>query len=407
MAKVTVGDANSTMQLGNRVNLRDSTGEVYIITTEFGGSTLEMFKGNNTTVPTSFTSQDTITGLTGLMPGTCAIAITSTDTIMCVYEVFDTGMGGTKEIQVVEYNTSTDTFGTPAAVYTLTRDGGQNRSFVGIACDANDDMHVVWNESITDMGVTTWYAMYSNNITSGGTTFKTGINVFFGTGGVDVWDIMIADPDTSVGADRPIICGYGGSTTLSLSKGNALNATSWSTMAGNFDVQSTAPGNIIKVESGANAGNLVVCGVDNSSLVGNVYSYDYDSVWVSINFNSSQSFNFTEDSHFPCLANKYDVVLALFVEEEFTDDIELWTKTGTFQFADQNSLSSDLPEVGTYVATRCKWAMYNNNNPDDFDYVFEDTGGLYYNSVDISGIGTPDTTTRDKYIQGYLPQVLF
>jgi hypothetical protein len=400
MAKVQIttdGDNNQA----SRSIVRTSGGTVYVVSTTTNGTTVQMHKGNQSGIPTSFTLEDTITGLTGLKTGTTSATITTGDDIYVAYQVYDTAMGGDHSLYIVIFDTSTDTFGTPVSIHTTVGDA-TSTIHCNIAVDANDNIHVHFMDNIIDMGSVTYSSWYTNNITGGGTTFKTAFLAFAGSNvRLNASDIIIEDPDVSVGADRPIICGRTDDDSLYLGKGNALNATSFSVMDGGssgWDTVNTYPGNLIKVASGTEAGMLVYQGTDLSNNIGTTYTFDYADTWVDANYNSSQQYNIANGTVWGALFTKDNVVYTL---GKSNNNLVLWTKTDSFQYVEDTS--GDFPEAMTDGKHICvRWSSKNLVSPEIMDYTWNESNVLYYNSLDLGG-----APVRNVYTQGYIPQVLF
>jgi len=123
------------------------------------------------------------------------------------------------------FNTSTDTWSTDTelqAYSAVEHDKNNTEGATSIAVDINDDVHVVWNRSnVTPVQ----QGFYSNNITGGGTTFKTPVNI---TSTFDCRSpVLIFDED-----DFPaLIFNASNLTDVYFSAGNAINATSFTNFA--------------------------------------------------------------------------------------------------------------------------------------------------------------------------------
>lgn len=123
------------------------------------------------------------------------------------------------------FNTSTDTWSTDTelqAYSAVEHDKNNTEGGTSIAVDINDDVHVVWNRSnVTPVQ----QGFYSNNITGGGTTFKTPVNV---TSTFDMRSpVLIFDEDEF----PALIFNAANLTDVYFAGGNAINATSFTTFA--------------------------------------------------------------------------------------------------------------------------------------------------------------------------------
>ena len=181
MANVTIlNGTQQDIESGNRVSVRTSGDRVYVFSTKVitVNVGISMEKGNADGEPTSFTEADEISPITGLKIIGGACAIDSNDIIHCIYYVVDTSHGGIIAIRYIPFDTSTDTFGTPESVVTLDNDFSIH-DYLGIAIDANDDPHIIWQDALTDMGSTVHTCWYSNKISG---SWATRLSVFGGVG---------------------------------------------------------------------------------------------------------------------------------------------------------------------------------------------------------------------------------
>ena len=198
MANVTVfNSATAKSERANRCVVRTSGDRVYVGYSD-SVPRIIISKGNAKGEPTSFTLEDSENSA-GTNVG-LAIAIDSNDIIHCCYYHVDTSHSGILAFRYVQFDTSTDTFGTPEDIASLDNDGGR-RQF-GICVDANDDPHVFWVDALTDMGNTTHTTWYANKISGWSTRLVVAENENEREVG---FDIMVADPLSSVNADRPIV----------------------------------------------------------------------------------------------------------------------------------------------------------------------------------------------------------
>lgn len=123
----------------NKHLCRTSSGIPYIISTD--NSVLSVLKGNSTT-PTSFTAQDTgnSPSYTNFIPPQGVID--SNDIIHIVYYLVN---GMNNEYRYVQFDCSTDTYGTSELINTT---NAPNHQYINIAIDSNDIPHVALAENI-------------------------------------------------------------------------------------------------------------------------------------------------------------------------------------------------------------------------------------------------------------------
>jgi len=222
MANITV-EASSNIKNGNRVVVRTSGDRVYVFATS--GTSVEAHKGNVTGKPASFDTPVAITSITGLQDVGVAAAIDSADLVHILYYQIDTSHGGIVELRYVTYNTGSDTFGTPEqAGGQVLDDDGTFTKVLAICVDANDDPHICWEDATTSMGDTTTTNYYSNKIS--GWRSRVTLDAKVDNDVFQVGDIMVADPLSSVNADRPIIVARDG-LAISAFYGGALDASSF------------------------------------------------------------------------------------------------------------------------------------------------------------------------------------
>jgi hypothetical protein len=252
------------------------------------------------------------------------------------------------------------------------------------------------------MGTTTYSVWYANKISGWSSRLSVLSQADAPTAALNrPHDIIIGEPTTSVGADRPILlCVANNILELAAFYGNALNATSWTSntnITGAVDVEV----NIVDKYSMVidSNGKITIAFPQDTTrdlhIVEHLASQSSWGTWetpVEIDTGSYTSPSMTLDG-----TDRY-----IFVEEVTASDINLWVDTGSgFSEATDN----DLPNAGTFNDVKVKWARYNNNSPTKFDYVFQlgIVGAINYNSY-------PDevpTADRTDFWHGPIPQPLF
>jgi len=374
LANITV-EASSNIQIANRVSVRTSGDRVYVLATS--GTSLEMHKGNVNGRPASFDTPVAITSITGLFDSGACCAIDSNDDIHCLYYQIDPDMAGIQAARYVIYDTGTDTFGTPETIAVLDNDPTYTK-LLGLCLDANDDPHVFWRDANKDMGVTTISNYYANKISGWSTRlqFSSDLN-----DDIYPFDIMIADPLSSVNADRPIIVEIDQNPDdMDIYHGNALNATGF-TKANNI-TGAISPSPFTTPVSMTIDSNekIVIAFIENGSLDLMIVEHLNSAAWgtwvTPITVNSSVN-NFE-----PSLAiNGTD--LYVFSVNTATNDLRLFEDTGSG--FNEVTGEQDLPNVGTFNSQKAKWSSKNLNSPTKIDYVFKDSGGtVLYNEFDTA-----------------------
>jgi hypothetical protein len=379
--QVVIASSNPDIFGVNRCIVRTSGDRVYVVPTVSVASNLGvwMWKGNVDGEPTSFSVADVtpLISITGLQQIGAAAAIDSADIIHIMFSVIDTAMDGLLAVRYVQFDTSTDTFGTPETIATLDAvDTFTQR--LGICVDANDDPHVIWRDVLTDMGASVFHNYYSNKT---GASWRSRVSVSSSSNDLTLdEDIMIADPASSVNADRPIILEKEGSTQINVYHGTALDATAFTSVldiTGATDIDSLAQLSFA-IDSEE---KITVAFVEGTSLDLMVVEHLNSSAWGT--WETPATVNSSADYQEPSIAidgtNRY-----IYVEERVSSDIELWKDLGA-GWAEETS-DPDLPNVGTFTDVKAKWASKNNNTPEAFDYIFLDsTGKLWYNTFSESG----------------------
>ncbi|MFB5617565.1 MAG: hypothetical protein ACE5Q4_02745 [Nitrosopumilus sp.] len=319
MANVNVGSIAEAINAGNRVVVRTSANRVYVLT-KSSSTVMAMNKGNQDGEPTSFSAIDEITGLTGLQSGGGACAIDSNDIIHCIYYQADTAMAGIKALRYVTFDTSTDTFGTPEDVATLDNDGVSYFT-CGIAIDANDNPHVVWHDALTSMGSTTETAWYSNK-TSG--SWRTRVSIENNTDGSRYYlDIIIGEPTSTIGSDRPIVIvrdAFGTSPyLLNAYHGTALDASGFTAQT---DITGSIDPRIGHISAAIDSnGKITVAFIENISNDLMVVEHLASSAWSS--WETPVDVDTSTDYTVPSIAiigtDRY-----IFVEDSTNSDLNLW-----------------------------------------------------------------------------------
>jgi hypothetical protein len=375
--------ANPEIEAGNRTSVRTSGNRVYAFYTFSSASGIRMEKGNVDGEPTSFSIADVITSLTGLQNIGGAIAIDSNDIIHCIYYQIDTAMGGILALRYVTFDTSTDTFGTPSSVASLDNDGGAGfYNQLGIAIDANDDPHVFWKDAFTSMGSTdntTWYSNKTSgswssrvSVSTGGTSSHTGIN------------IIIGEPTSSIGEDRPIICLMRNGRIDAL-YGTALNATA-------FTEQQDVSGSISPSQVATNAsmaidsnGRITIAFIENTSNDLMIVEHLASSAWSS--WETPIDVDTSTDYLAPSIAcvgtDRY-----IFVENSTDSAINLWKVLEKRYYFDGHNSITDNSNA---------WSNDANAFDGNESTFAESTGQLSSNWLEGDGTTAPasgDSITR-------------
>jgi hypothetical protein len=413
MANLTIA-TDGISSVGNRVSVRTSNDRVYVYYTNTNDG-IFMSKGNVDGEPASFSVADSITGVTLLLEQGGACAIDSNDIIHCMFEVLNSNHSGIIAMRYVQFDTSTDTFGTPETIQNL--DASLNQLAIsenmGIAVDSNDDPHVIWKDVDTDMGADIYTNYYSNKTAASWRT-RVAIVTGIGTDAIIAYDIMIADPLSSVNADRPIIVMRDSvANTIDVSYGDALDATSFTT---ELDVTGAivvgGAGNIsFAIDSNE---KITLAFVEDTSRDLMIVEHLNASAWTSWEtpVDVDGSFNYTNPSiAISCGTDRY-----IFATNA-NDDIRLWKDNGSGWT--QETDDTDLPNVGTFDHVEVKWARFQfnflatyyfdaittiidndawNDDPDAFDggtfgFASEPTGAGQANSLEGHGTTSPGSGT--------------
>lgn len=390
MANIEV-QTSSSIVLANRVSVRTSGDRVYAFVSD--GDNIRAKKGNQNGRPDSF-STITSLGVIGLLNGGVACAIDSSNIIHIVCYVPNTAHLGVLEIVYVTFDTSDDTFGSKEQVFTMNNDG--NSRSIGIALDANDDPHVFWKDALSNMGTLTTQTFYSNRIEGVTSSIwdKTPITPLNSNNNDNEFtchDIMIADPLSSVNADRPILITISDPNNMIVQYGNALNAVSFPTftdVTGSILVSSGA-GNKISFAIDSNE-KITVVFVETTSLdlmiVEHLNSNDITNWETPVNVDT------TKDFFKPSIAiNGTDRVIL--VESVSDNDLRLFEDTGSG--FNEVTGEQDLPNVGTFDTPILKWASKNLNSPTKMDYLFMDGTTVRYNEFDTTFV--PPSGAEPEY----------
>jgi len=385
LANVQV-DALADIAIGARVIIRDSNDFVYVLVN--AGGNIRAYKGNVAGEPTSFAEQDAVGAPNSADFVGIAAAIDSAGLIHVMYYFDDTvAHGGAPNIRYAQFRTSAhvttqdDWVLINEEIAPMTNSDG-DFSFthlLGIVVDANDDPHATWNDEITDMGSDLETVFYDNRI--GGTwggRIEVERQTLFGNNATSL-DLMIADPASSVNADRPIIILTNVSdNAVNVFHGTTLNATAF-TKAGDITGAivpnlTVARGKIsIAIDSNE---KITVTFIENTSNDLMIVEHLNSNAWGT--WETPVDIDTTRDYGNPSIAiNGTDRYI--FVEHVNVNDIRLWKDEGS-GFVEETA-DGDLPNVGTFNDVKCKWSNYNNNSPRELDYVFEDSGGaVQYNT---------------------------
>jgi len=386
MANVQV-DTASEIESGARVVVRTSSDRVYVVSTD--GTRLQIHKGNQNGEPTSF-SEVGNNVLTDALDVGVACCIDGNDDIHILRYLLGTAHGATKEIRYYRFDTGSDTFDvTNETVATLTDIGadGSFEKLLAIAVDVNNDPHAGWNDEVADMGSDKETIFYDNRIggTWGGRIQVHQVSV--GTGENFGLDLMVADPASSVNADRPIIVvnfednDSPNNGTIDAFHGTALNATAFteaSDITGTIVSEDTTTSGKISFAIDSNE-KITVTFIEETTFDVMIVEHLNSSAWGTWETPADvdTSINYSNPSIAIDGTNRY-----IFVEDA-TNDINLWKDEGS-GFVEETA-DADLPNAGTFNDVKCKWASKNNNSPKELDYVFEDSGGaVQYNTFSVA-----------------------
>ncbi len=396
MANILVDTDFSEMNDMKRIVVRDANDFVYVfVNANLGVSgNIRAYKGNQAGTPTSFTEQDAANApdITTARES-LAVAIDSTGLVHMEY--FDTQVGRGSPPTSIRYATfRTSAHATTQDEWAIVDEeittpvggvGADNiTNQVGIAIDSNDDPHVIWSENIFT-ATSSSFLRYNNKI--GGTWNATvgavsiGDDFFTGSG------IMIGDPLSAVGADRPIIVTGEGIVSgvlsaINVSYGNALNATSFITenditdaLGSGINIHDGFVGENISAAIDSND-KITIAFVELSTQDLMIVEHLHANAWAT--WQTPVDVDTGSDYEFPSIAidgtNRF-----ILVKDDTNSDINLWKNLGVSWGEEDDGV--DLPNVGTYDFPLVKWANYNNNSPGDLDYVFADATGVLYNTT--------------------------
>ena len=404
MANVTV-DAAADIAIGARVVIRDSNDFVYVLVN--AGGNIRAYKGNVAGEPTSFAEQDAVGAPNSADLVGIAAAIDSAGLIHVMYYFDDTvAMQAAPNIRYAQFRTSAhvttqdDWVLINEEISAMTNSEGDFpfTHLLGIAIDANDDPHATWNDEINDMGSGKEIVFYDNRI---GGTWGGRIEVERQTATADIatsLDLMIADPASSVNADRPIIILTNISdSAVNVFHGTTLNATAFtkaSDVTGTIVPSSVVQRGKISIAIDSNE-KITATFIENTSNDLMIVEHLNSSVWGT--WETPVDVDTTQDYGHPSIAidgtNRY-----IFVEHVNDNDIHLWKDVGA-GFVEE-TVDADLPNVGTFDDVKCKWASKNNNSSRELDYVFEDSGGaVLYNTFQGAALAPPIIQIADEILE--------
>jgi len=384
MANILVDTNAIETAFSSRIVLRDANDFVYVFVNASGN--IRAYKGNQAGEPTSFTEQDAV-GAPDIASARQGLAVTI-DSVGLVHVLYaDTASGRCAPPEVIRYGqfrtsahatTQDDWFLIDEQITTPVEDTQTLHS--AIAIDANDDPHVVWSEFSTQAQFTIDNIRYNNRI--GGTWSCTrNVNAvscdrFSGV------SLMIGDPLSAVGADRPIISAskefafaFG---QIDASYGDALDACSFTTEAditGAICVFGASfQGEHIGMAIDSND-KITIAFIERTTKDLMVVEHLHANSWAT--WETPVDVDTSTDYERPTIT----IVCTdrfIFVEDATNNDINLWTATnGTWT---EETCDDDLPNVGTFDFPISKWGSIINNSPNRLDYVFRDATGVLYNT---------------------------
>lgn len=398
MANVQV-DAAADIAIGARVVIRDSNDFVYVLVN--AGGNIRAYKGNVAGEPTSFAEQDAVGAPNSADFAGIAAAIDSAGLIHVMYYFDDTvAHGSAPNIRYAQFRSSAHVttqddwvlINEEIAVMTNADGDFSFTHLLGIAIDANDDPHATWNDEITDMGSQFETIFYDNRI---GGTWGGRIEVERAVAAANTakgLDLMIADPASSINADRPIIVVNGlFDERIGAFHGDVLNAISFTKAAditGTINVSAVIQRGKISIAIDSNE-KITVTFIENTSNDLMIVEHLNSSVWGT--WETPVDVDTTRDYGHPSIAidgtNRY-----IFVEHVNDNDIHLWKDVGA-GFVEETA-DTDLPNVGTFADVKVKYSTKENNSPRELDYVFEDSGGaVQYNTFQGASVSTVETKT--------------
>ena len=404
MANIIVDGDFSEMKNSNRLVVRDANDFVYVFVNANSGASgnIRAYKSDVAGFPTSFTEQDAANAPNiSTSRENLAIAIDSAGLIHCTYADTQTGRGApARAIRYATFRTSAhatsqdvwDTVDELIASPAAAPDGDKITHEVGIAVDANDDPHVIWSENIQVINPNN-LLRYNNRI--GGSWNATVAVDTVGDDNYSGADIIIGDPLSAVGADRPIIVNgrdlSGVAGQINVSYGNALNATGFTTEDDITDWNGAGPsihgigfvGNNMSIAIDSNKKiTIAFCEHTTQDLM--IVEHLHADAWTV--WQTAADVDTSTNYEYPNIiidgTNRY-----IFVKDDTASDINLWKDTGS-GFTEETD-HDDLPNEGTFDFPLGKWANYNNNNSDQFDYVFSDASDVLYNTFPAEPIPPP------------------
>jgi len=398
MANVQV-TSSGALSRANRLVVRSSGGTVYVVVND--GGNIQVFKGN-AQPPTSFSEQDASGAPNDADFRQVSAAIDGDDLIHVVYEFEDSSGHGSAEnirhatFRTVDHATSQDVWATiNTEVSTLENSEGSFTyvDTVGIAVDSNNDAHIVWVDEIGSMGAGKETIFYANNI---GGTFNTKVQVSTKVateGTMSVLDIMIADPASSVNADRPIVVSESedGNNAIDVYHGTALNATAFTKATDVTGIFNNSAFTSIAIDSNE---KITLVFIEDASVDLMAVEHLNGTTWgtweTPIDINNA-------NNHGPPSIVINGTDRYIFVEHTNNNDIHLWADTGS-GFSDITE--GDIPEVGTFNEPIAKWSQFHNNESTvQIDYVFEEAAQVRWNKFDLAIPPITITHTTDSLLK--------
>lgn len=376
---------------GNRVVIRDSNNRVYVFVNPLGS--IKAYKGNVVGEPTSFTEQDAAGKPFGTQFTHVAAAIDSTGLVHVLYYDLAFGRGAIRRILYAQFRTSAHAITQDDWVLINEEtqellDQATRSQLLGIAIDANNEPHIIWNEIRVFAGFSRDNVIYQNRI---GGSWSIGIVVTRTTDNPDAitgTDIIIANPDSSVNADRPIVAAtffITAQKNMNVKQGDALNATNFSNEA--LDVTEpidpegiafTTLGHIsMAIDSDK---KITIAFVEDITKDLMIIEHLHSNPWTT--WETPVDVDTSRDYDGPSIAID-GTDRFIFVEDATNNDLNLWKDLGA-GFVEETS-DADLPNVGTFLNVKVKWASKNNNSPKKLDYVFaNDNLVIFYNTINVS-----------------------
>jgi len=394
MVNILVDAATFEIPRSNRLVVRDANNFVYVFingNTGFNGN-IRAYKGNQAGEPTSFTEQDAAnapdipTRRTGMVA-----AIDSTGLVHTMY--FDDQTGRCSPPTSVRYSTfRTSAHATTQDVWAIvdeeiTTPVSDNPSdHNAIAIDANDNPHVIYTEFVGANDTLKYNNRIGGTWTSGNTLHSVdGAFRFLAV------DIMIGDPLSAVGADRPIIASSddrnaGNTGEIRVFHGDALDPSSFIEEIDITDEGGCGISVHGSFSGGGGFGQHISMAQDSNDKITiafvefttqdlMVVEHLHANSWAT--WETPVDVDTSTDYEFPSIAID-GTDRFIFVKDDTASDIRLWKATnGTWT---EETCDDDLPNVGTFDHPLSKWASKNNNSPNRLDYVFEDATGVLYNT---------------------------